>query len=282
MRPFAAVILLALSTTAMAGPWVRDPGAGYAKLGWRGFQSDNGMVSGESTGLKYTSHTVGLYSEIGIPGQLQLTVDLPFVSATHASPDGVKFHHRWTGDLRVQLDRRLTKAFPLSLGLEVRLPTYGTPADRGRAAGLDDELFESFVLSFPELGDPNVDLTLKLAWGASIPRGWVKAEIGPRLRIGPYADGVMFASGVGVWIVPERLGAELYASANVNLFAGADNLANREILFTQIAVFGNPSPTLPLSISATFGVLPVAVDSSQGGQVGLALSTWWDGPDKGR
>lgn len=208
------MLTLTLIGSSMAGPWIHPAGDGYARVGYQRFEAAESVVEGQPSGLAYRSDSVTAYAELGIGEQFQVIASLPFVSASHTSVSDVVFRHRWTGDLRVELDRQLGPR-PLALGLEVRLPTYRDPADHTTARGVEPELVGAFATSFPPLGDINTDVTLKLMGGVGNDTGWLSAEVGPTLRLGGFGHSGWAAVNSGWWALPKRLAVGVYANAVV-------------------------------------------------------------------
>lgn len=206
--------MLALLTTAaaLAGPWVRPAGEGYLRVGYDHFASEDATVNGVSTGLAWSSHSLGVYTEWGLGHRLQVVGSLPLTTATQTSVTGTVWRHSWSGDLRLELDGALLRDRPVALGAEVRIPTYRDPADYLTARGMPNELVTAYATSFPQLGDSNIDLTVKLLAGQSLGRGWLAGELGPRLRFGGFASGLHAAASGGWWAVPDRAALGLWSS----------------------------------------------------------------------
>ena len=92
MRKLLGILLLwTIPGLAQAGPWLRDTGAGYAEFSVGYFQSDGYFRASEETQLNYSSYTLKLYSEVGLPGPFQAIVEMPFVLATNTNASDVAF-----------------------------------------------------------------------------------------------------------------------------------------------------------------------------------------------
>jgi hypothetical protein len=272
------ILLLALlPSLADAGPWLREPGAGYAKLGFSHFASRTGVREGESTGLPFRSDEVSFYGEVGLPDGTQLVVSLPFVAATQVAANGTRFRHQSVGDIRVELDRSLHPELPIAAGLEVKFPGYRRPERYTSARGLDNELIGALSSSFPELGDANVDLTAKFLAGGAWTRpiaGWVSIELGPRLRFGPYSEGVFGALSTGIWLVDGGWAISLYSNANANIIVAEDDLPSRQLVYTQLSTFVTGFGFAPAAaLEVGVGTVPVASNASTGWSVNAGLST---------
>ncbi|MCP4808364.1 MAG: hypothetical protein GY913_29595 [Proteobacteria bacterium] len=203
--------MLLLISTALAGPWVHPESEGYLRLGAQHFGAADSVVEGQSSGLAYASNSVVAYGEWGLGEQFQVVASLPFISASHTTDTGIVFRHRWTGDLRVEVDRSLGPR-ALAIGVEARFPTYKEPVEYASAAGIEDELVGAFATSFPPLGDKNTDLTLKLMAGVGNDRGWLSGEVGPTLRFGGFGHSAWASANAGIWAVEERLAVGLYGN----------------------------------------------------------------------
>lgn len=269
-------LLLLLPTAAVAGPWVRPLGSGFAKVGVTHFRSSNGVNFGVSTGLAYRSTAVDTYVEAGLGRGFQVVASLPYVAAYNQASGDVRWRHQWAGDLRLELDTRLHKSKPFALGVEMRVPTYRDPADYVAAKGMTAQMLEATASNFPQLGDTNLDITVKGMAGASFKRGWVTGELGPRFRTEGFASGVFGASSVGLWAVPEHLGVNLYTNANLNLWGGSAAVASRELWYVEGSVFATGLEALPgAGLQLGVGGIPVARNSARGVSfIGSATMTW--------
>lgn len=269
------MLLTALTSAALAGPWVHPQGEGYLRLGADHFQAASGVVDGASTGLQYRSESLSLYGEWGLGRRTQLVGSLPMVTATQRELDseGAVWRHTWTGDLRVELDHALRAGQPLALGAELRVPTYRDPAEYARAQGVSDALLPSFVLNFPQLGDQNVDLTLKVLGGASSARAWVWGEAGPRLRFGGFAHGLHAASSVGAWAVPERLAFAAWSHLALRApWITPERPTRQEWGLTGQALLALPEAAPGWMIELRGGGVLWADAAAQGWSAGLGLS----------
>ncbi|MCB9741838.1 MAG: hypothetical protein H6740_04435 [Alphaproteobacteria bacterium] len=269
------MLLAALTATALAGPWVHPQGEGYLRLGGDHFQAASGVVDGQSTGLQYRSESLSLYGEWGLGRSTQLVGSLPMVTATQreAEGEGAIWRHTWTGDLRLELDHALKPGRPLALGAELRLPTYRDPAQFAEAQGVEPSLLPSFVLNFPQLGDRNVDLTLKALGGVSGARGWAWGELGPRLRFGGYAHSLHAASSVGAWAVPDHLA--LAAWTNLTLRAPwitPERATRQEWGLTGQALIALPQAAPGWMLELRGGGVLWAESAARGWSAGLGLS----------
>ena len=261
--------MLWLISTAFAGPWIHPEGEGYVRVGGQRFQAEEAIVDGRPTGLAFSSNSLTTYAEWGIGEQFQVVGSLPLVSAAHSTPEGIVFRHRWSGDLRVEVDRGLFDR-PLAIGVEARFPTYKEPAHYASARGLDDDLFDAFTTSFPPLGDRNTDVTVKLMGGLGSERGWVSGEVGPTFRFGGFGHSAWTSVNAGAWVGPVALG--VYGNATVMAPWLEPERATREGA-TVLAQAMVPVPSVPgLAVEANAGGLPWARAANRGWTAGLGLS----------
>jgi hypothetical protein len=249
----AAVAILIAASTASAGPWVKEVGEAFVKVAATAFQTEQGFNQGIATGLAYNAVTYNVYAEVGLPGGLQLVTDVPFVTAVNASPAGVNYRNRTFGDARFELDYALLPDFPLTLGVETKVPLYAPIADQPEVA----ENYPRSASKFPDAGDGNVDVTPKLlvGWSFHPTPAWATAELGYRARFGEFADGLYWAAGGGIFVVPNHFAIGVYASGVLNLEEDADatRAQTKEYGYAQgyLLLQGLPlDPELGLNLSA--------------------------------
>ena len=231
MRRRLALVSLALTlllpTMSLAGPWTKEGGHHYIKLGTDFFYTTDYADSrttdtDDTTGVKeFIGTGINLYGEVGIfplwPIQLTLSVPLTVGTSTFADTQLIgegqvgKATGVRAGDLRVALQTSiLRKGFQLAPSVEVKIPTYSN--DRvGKGLGP----YREWV---PIPGDGQIDITPMLLMGGSfgekIPM-WAEGGIGYRFRTeafvgwttdNAFVDGVPFYAAVGVaparsWVV---------------------------------------------------------------------------------
>ncbi len=281
LAPPRCVALLGLGALALtaapaaAGPWVRDPGHAYVKLGASRFTADEGFNQGVSTGLAYEGITSSLYAEVGLPARLQLVAELPFVLGVNRSEAGVNYHNRTLGDSRLQLDWGAWEGLPLTLSLDAKLPLYTPLARQGADAQLAD--FPQSATRFPDPGDGNIDLTPKVQYGHSfhpLP-AWATAELGYRARLGGFTDGLWAAAGAGWFVWPEHVALGVYGNAVINLGQDDDPMvqATREFVYLQGYLLLTAAPWVKdLGLTLSAGVLPWARNAAAGRDLGLGIS----------
>lgn len=268
------VWVVLVSAPAWGGPWVKQPGDAFVKVGAAQFTAEESFNQGVSTGLAYTGLTSNLYAEVGLPSDLQVVLDLPFVVATNQSPRGVNYTQRVFGDARVELDYALLPELPLALGLEAKIPLYTPVAQRQDA---EIEAWASSRESFPDPGDGNLDLTPKLMSGYSfypVP-AWVTGELGYRLRLGGFVDGVFAAVSGGIFVWPEQVALGVYANAVLNLGEDEDLSvrATREFVYVQGYALITAAPLLPaLTVTVGVGEIVFARNSAAGRDLSVGVS----------
>lgn len=254
-----AITCLALVVTprgAEAGPWVHPFGHGYVKLGLSYFTAESSFQQGVPVGLSYDAFTTNVYAEVGLPARLQLIVDVPYVVATNTSDTAAEYHNHTFGDARVELDYGLPVAFPLAVGVEVKIPLYGQVADMGSSGLIDVDGRPWPTTLFPDVGDDNVDITPKVMFGYSLGVPvWFTAELGYRARLNGFADGIYTALSVGGFVWPNHIAVGVYSSAVINVQEDRDPavMATREFVFLQGYVLLTAAPWQP-DLGLTLGV----------------------------
>jgi hypothetical protein len=267
-----------VASPAQAGPWNRELGSAYLKLGLSHFSATQGFSRGVATGLDYEAYTVELYGELGLPHRFSLVVNLPYVMARNGSPAGFVYGHNTLGDGRLELDFQVLESAPLSLGLELKVPLY-----RSVSASADDSLIEvdgrSYpAANFPDVGDANVDVTPKVLAGwsfAPLFEGWLTAELGYRVRLDGFADGVYGALGMGAFVWPRHVALGVLANGvvNVQVDRRPEEQATHELLFVQGYVLVTGAPWVPrLGVTLSVGGIVSAVNASEGTSLGVGLS----------
>lgn len=181
---FFLFVLFALSSPALparAGAWVKEPGAGYAKLGSATFVSDvaydDDGVLVDSDPFVLRAQTLYLYGEVGIGPRLMVVGYVPWVASTNQRQGGdgggsIAFHTLGVGDAQLSLQFGIVEDAPLVVSArgDIKLPLYeGAPSVQGRAAATPVPGFPRSAGAFPALGDGQVDATLSLLVGAAFP-----------------------------------------------------------------------------------------------------------------
>lgn len=285
-RHVAALLAVAAlwlpSGPAAAGPWVPSPGDGYLSLGFTHFRAATGMRDGVSTGLAYRTSTWRLYSELGLPGRLVLTVSLPYVQAVNRSgTTPVSYHHDAFGDLRFALDHAPLRSLPFTFGVEVKVPAYSDPSEHDSADGIDDRLFDP--MRFPVIGDDSIDVTPRLQIGHSFHPApvWAQASLGYQWRgcrrhIDPcedLRDGILISGGVGAWIWADHLATELYTKAVFSVQPAApDTVPTEQSLYVQGKLTGTAPALRGLGVTLGVGGLPYASAAARGWDVSAGLA----------
>jgi len=206
------VVLLTLLPRAEAGPWTKNQGELYVKLGQGFFIADSFRDSAGTLqeGVNYLGASTSVYFEVGLVKGLHVWGYLPFTAARNSiEEDDTTWLRTSGGDAMLGLQYTphfFTLPFPAALKVEVKVPFYDINGVEGIYAG-----------RFPAPGDGQVDVTLWLSAGGSlstIPL-FMFAEVGYRFRTeafvgtGPFSssfeDGITFFASVGYTILERVL-----------------------------------------------------------------------------
>lgn len=181
---------ISLETPVYAGPWSQGVGNFYVKASQGFLWSKESVDSdGKPGGGDFFGSMTSLYAEIGLGYGFQAHTFLPFaVFRVNKGPD--EFYQlsspldaivgfQWTPPF---LQRLLT--FPIALRFDTKIPMYDTKAMA------DDPALRRTLPSFPLLGEGQVDFTLWLSVGGSIPKTalYLFAEVGYRFRSELFVD----------------------------------------------------------------------------------------------
>ena len=277
--PALVLFSLFVARTTEAGPWPRAFGSAYVKLGAAQFSADSGADSNAASvsGFTYESETYNVYAEIGLPHRLTVVADLPYVTATHFAPTGYAFDNRTLGDGRFELSYSVLEGIPVAVAVEAKVPFYDSideQADDGVLA-VDGEQWPASA--FPNPGDGNVDVTVKLQLGHSfhpLP-AWITFETGYRLRLDGYADGLHSAANFGAFIWPDHLALGVYGSSVLNLESSvsSDGKTSREYAYVQGYMLLTAAPWAPdLSLIVSAGTVAWAQHAATGTDMGVAMA----------
>jgi hypothetical protein len=269
--------LFLFASSASAGPWDREFGSMYMQAGVTYYASSESFTQGISTGLSYEALTTNIYAEIGLPARMTFMLDLPYIVATNTAPSGVRYSNNTFGDGRFELDVSLLDRIALSLGLQVKVPLYDSVADSDSGGVIDVDGRPWPATNFPDVGDDNVDLTPKLLYGYSFYPfpAWITTELGYRIRLDGFADGIYASLNAGMYVWRESLIVGLYSDGVVNVQKDADPTvqATREYLYLKGYLTITAAPWQPaLGLTFSGGVIPVARNSSRGWDLGVSLA----------
>lgn len=162
--------------SAQAGPWTKSLGQAYVKV-WEGvFLSDSfvGSDGRVQSGTDHVSFTTALYAEVGIWDRLHLQLFVPHVVGRNTFESGSRYLALGGGDLLAGLQWSSPWIpIPHGIRVEAKVPMY----DVARVKGFE-------ATRFPARGDGQVDFTLWLTVGGSIPNLpiYLYGEIGHRFR----------------------------------------------------------------------------------------------------
>ena len=202
----AALLFVGLGAPrpAEAGPWTKNLGELYVKLGQGFFLADSfrDSVGNLQQGVNYLGATTSVYFEVGLFKGLHVWGYLPYTAASNTfSDDATTWLRTSGGDAMLGLQYSptfLSLPIPTAIKLEVKVPFYDINGVEGIYAG-----------RFPAPGDGQVDVTLWLSAGGSlhpIPL-YMYGEVGYRfcteafVGTGPFStsfvDGITFYASVG-------------------------------------------------------------------------------------
>jgi hypothetical protein len=193
-----ALLVLAWSGPAEAGPWTKNWGELYVKLGENFFISDSYRDASGAviSGTNYSGYTTALYFEVGLPVGFQVYSYLPYTVAQNAFDGGNRYLKASGGDAQMGLQYSphfLDLPFPIAARLEFKVPFYEVA---------------QVSPSFPAPGDGQLDVTVWLSGGGSLGNipFYFFAEVGYRHRtehfVGDdtglsYEDGISMFAQVG-------------------------------------------------------------------------------------
>ena len=272
-----ALLLLLVPTIAQAGPWLKDTGAGYAKFSTTYFQSDGYYRASEETDLSFSSYSLSLYSEVGLPGPFQGIVQLPFIFAANSTASDAAFRNADFGDGRFSLEWAPWSSLNLVVGMDLVVPLY-TPVTSQQLPG---EL-SAWQTSFPDLGDGNYDLTTRVDYGLSLSviPGWLIGSAGYRKRFGYYVDGVDLKMQLGVWLFPDKAYVSVYSQALLNVAKDPEPtlLTSRETVSMEVSLGVTADPLEKnLHLVFSYGTLLYTRFASPGYSLTLGVAYSWDG-----
>ena len=265
-RQTSAWLLAALSTmaaapTAQASGWVKDPGQAYVKASLGTFSSDD---SEEGAGLQYVNQSAGIYAEVGVLEGLHVQMDTQYVWAANEANGGkIRYKHAGFGDLTVGVRYRLAaQPVALALGVDVKGPLY---KDVNEVDGAD-ELGER--VSFPDLGDGEVDTSVGLGAGVSfhpLPI-WSVAWLAYQKRGGDFVDTALASVTVG-GSVAKVLGLSTGADA---AYALSEDSVTKSWVSLRVQAWLELGSGL--SPEAHFGFMPWTENTEAGMQFLLGVS----------
>lgn len=199
---------LLAASPALAGPWSKGAGHGYAKVGSATFTSkvvyDTDGVARSSDPYTLRAETLYAYAEVGLTDRLTLIGFVPYVFSTNSHRRGFNFHTFSPGDAMAGLQLGILQGGPVAVAAraEAKIPLYqGGPSIEGRQTRVVPG-FERTTTSFPAVGDGQVDLTGWLSVGAGLPvlDGFVSVEGGYRYRSGNVTDAFVLNASGGVFL----------------------------------------------------------------------------------
>ncbi len=271
-------LLLSFVAASQAGPWVREPGAHYVKVGGSHFDADvydDPAVEDDGT-LEYTGQLATLYAEVGLGKGFQAIVQAAYAWGRNFDPTtGWVYNARGPGDLGLGLVWDIPRLeAPASLQVRTRIPLY------------DDGLGGT---SHPALGDPQVDFDFIAAAGQAVPLGehwvWFVEELGykwrtlliPARHLEPIrVNGAIYHLQVG--LAPTLRGRSMgWVNLDLNGIWNpvADELAQA---FHQWSIGAAGTVWQGLSVEAGFQQIYWADNASTGWGVSVGVSWRGEGP----
>ncbi|MFN3203028.1 MAG: hypothetical protein ACE366_31835 [Bradymonadia bacterium] len=168
--------LLCCPIVSSAGPWTKNAGEAYVKLGEGWFFADEFVdASGQvQSGAAYLGQTTSVYGEVGIADGLHLQFFVPHTIGTNDFEGVGRFRSARVGDVVAGLQYSSPWLnLPHAVRAEAKVPFY----DASEPGGLEGA-------NFPLVGDGQIDYTVWLAIGDSIPNTPIYAllEVGHRFR----------------------------------------------------------------------------------------------------
>ncbi|MFW5967238.1 MAG: hypothetical protein ACOCV2_06950 [Persicimonas sp.] len=205
----AATIVVATSSTAVAGPWVKQPGEAYLKLSGDYFSSDEAFdVDGELQESPYTySHrAVRAFGEVGLAESVGLQFSAPFMASTNKVSDYSRYDRWGFGDMDLAVQYQIFEGgCAASVASWARVPLYGGVIARDATVNAGGSSGDPYT---PALGDGSVDVGAKGAVGcplSSSVESWAAVEAGPRYRTAGFGPSLDYAFDAGAFIIPDRL-----------------------------------------------------------------------------
>lgn len=267
------------SSAARAGPWVPEPGKGYAKLSGEYFDAtgvyDN-QGRPQQPNYEYSHRAFRLYGDVGLAPHLGLSASVPFVIGQNrrTTDEGpVQYIKSGFGDLDLELQAGTEfGGLAVSFAGRVRVPLYSETISAGSPNPLrftESELQQRRFL--PALGDGSVDITPLVQAGISLYPlpAWLTASVGPKFRLQGFGDGLQYAVGGGGFVIPDRLAFQARVSG-VQRFSDD----HRRPTKSYIQMSGGPLVRLvgPVSLEATGSYIPTGAFVSKGWSISAGLS----------
>lgn len=256
-------LVIALPSIAMAGPWTKNPGEFYLKVGESFYRATSYRTGSgiEVSGTDYFSATSYLYAEAGIWENLHLQTYIPLMYS-RAAIAGNSFSDFGPGDAQFAIQSSpLRLPFPTSVRLEARVPLYGPPP----------------TPQTPARGGQQLDAALWLSAGgglSSMPL-YFYADLGYRYRSDITFDDTVVPSYADSFVGLAQVG---YTVADMFILALNSSivLPVEEDLVTESYVTVGPSIFWPLTelIALEFDgyLTPYSRNSAEGWSVGFGLS----------
>lgn len=279
MRHLAGLLAaLLLPSVALAGPWTKNFGEAYAKLGADYYVPLSYYDPALDNAGTFFGQTYSAYAEVGVlpwhPVQLGVLIPyqisrLSFEPDTGFAPGLARATTARFGDLRATLQVAiLHSTVQLAAACEVKVPMYhnDTVGDG----------FGAWADRFPRVGDGQVDVTPMVLIGGSIPKSpvWLEGTVGYRVRTEAFIGWDIDAVLVDSVVFRATIGAHVDRAYIMVQLDGNKNVAVDEVSREGVAL----GPALLLDLykglawELRFAGEPWARNGSQGLSFGTGLS----------
>jgi hypothetical protein len=271
---FALILSLVSVGDAVASPWVKAPGTGYAKVSGSTFSTNQVVdASGQSTQTpwQYTNHSVTTYFDVGVAPRVGLNLTLPFHIADN-SYESLVYQRSGLGDLGLGLSFAILEGrCPLTAAVGGSIPLYDgvIPSDAEIAGATGGSNPAERYL--PALGDGAYELTPGLAVGCSfypVP-GWATAKVSYQARSNGFGDGIRGSFGTGAFVLPERL-AIMVGVDTVQRFDATAERPTKSYLSAHVAALVRVG--WGFSVEGNISHIPGGVFVAKGTTYGLGIS----------
>lgn len=269
-----------LPAAAHAGPWVKQPGQTYIKVGGGVFESDKIYdLAGDLQELEFTyaNQSATIYAEVGVAKDLGILVATSFYQAGNTLRlTKEEFTNSGFGDLDlgVQWQAWSGDGCVAAVNAVGRAPLYSGVLSADAQVGTSGSSLTREERYRPALGDGSYDVSVTGAVGCSLHPfpGWVAAEAGPRLRTRGFGSGAQFAFDVGAFVIPERLALTLRADGVLRLSEQNERPTKWYVSFGGGAIIPIAGG-VALELSGSY--IPVGAFVAQGWSAGAGVS--WSG-----
>jgi hypothetical protein len=267
---FAASVLS--SSSASAGPWTRDVGHAYVKLGSNLFLADEFVDINNQVqqGASFFGATTSVYGEVGIWKKLHLQFFLPHAVFRNTYDSGDQYLSAGGGDARVALQwTSPLEIFAHAIRLEMKVPLYD--------AADPEDVPPAVRAQFPLRGDGQLDVTLWLSAGGGLPGIpiYIYGEIGHQFRTEAFIGTGLNRAFSDTFVYVAEVGWTFYRQMVLAAFSQGF-IPYQSDEFTRAFVDVNAKIYAPvwkgLALEANVGFIPWARAASKGLSVGFGVS----------